>query len=272
MIPHEALWRMGIFFGVVAVMILWEVSAPRLSSYKRWSKRQLNNFLLLSVDILIMRLIFPASAVGVAWWAQENGYGILNVVAWNEWLELLIVMLFFDFAIYWQHVFFHHWPWLWRLHRLHHSDKTFDYSLSIRFHPLEILISMLYKSVLIILVGASPLSMLVFEVVLNAMALFNHGNINIKGKLDHALRWVIVTPDMHRIHHSVYPKETNSNYSFNLSIWDRLFGSYTKSPRDTHEKMNIGLEYFRSDNESKLWPMLTQPFRSNEDNEESIQS
>jgi sterol desaturase/sphingolipid hydroxylase (fatty acid hydroxylase superfamily) len=176
------------------------------------------------------------------------------------WLAILLAVAFLDFAVYAQHVLFHHVPWLWRLHRMHHADLEFDVTTALRFHPLEIMLSMLIKMAVVSLLGASAIAVVIFEVLLNATAMFNHANLRLSDPVDRSLRLAIVTPDMHRVHHSVRREETNSNYGFNLSIWDRLFGTYRAQPQDGHDAMTIGIEQFRSPRDLWIDRMLLQPF------------
>ena len=254
--------RLAIFLGVLCVMALAEVAAPRrrveIPRLIRWS----NNLALVVIDTALVRLVFPVLAVGVALIAQENGWGILNWIAAPDWLAVILSVILLDLVIYGQHVVFHKVPILWRLHRMHHADLEFDVTTALRFHPLEILISMALKIVVVALLGAPALAVLIFEVVLNASAMFNHANVKLPGAVDRVLRLILVTPDMHRVHHSVHPVETNSNFGFNLPWWDRLFGTYTAQPRDGHTDMTIGLTQFRSRRELWLDRLLLQPLQN----------
>ena len=254
--------RLAIFLGVLCVMALAEVAAPRrrveIPRLIRWS----NNLALVVIDTALVRLVFPVLAVGVALIAQENGWGILNWIAAPDWLAVILSVILLDLVIYGQHVVFHKVPILWRLHRMHHADLEFDVTTALRFHPLEILISMALKIVVVTLLGAPALAVLIFEVVLNASAMFNHANVKLPGPVDRVLRLILVTPDMHRVHHSVHPVETNSNFGFNLPWWDRLFGTYTAQPRDGHTDMTIGLTQFRSRRELWLDRLLLQPLQN----------
>lgn len=261
LIPHEATIRLSAFLGVLALMMLWELAAPcrrvEIPRLLRWS----NNLALVALDAALLRLAFPVLAVGAAVWAADRGWGLFSLVPLPGWLAGILAFLFLDLAIYLQHVVFHAVPVLWRLHRMHHADLEFDATTGVRFHPVEILLSMALKLALVVALGAPPLAVLAFEVALNAAALFNHANIRLPGRLDAALRLVIVTPDMHRIHHSCDPAETNSNYGFNLPWWDRAFGTYRAAPRAGHQGMTIGLAAFRSRRELWLDRMLVQPLR-----------
>ncbi|MFT5113685.1 MAG: sterol desaturase/sphingolipid hydroxylase (fatty acid hydroxylase superfamily), partial [Parasphingorhabdus sp.] len=203
----------------------------------------------------------PAGAVGAAFFSQVNGYGLFNIWLTDTTAGLIAAFFLLDLAIYFQHRIFHAVPLLWRLHRVHHSDIGFDVTTALRFHPLEILLSLLIKMSLIVILGAPIISVIIFEIVLNGAAMFNHANMNITKGLDRLLRLFVVTPDMHRIHHSVHNKETNSNFGFNIPWWDRLFGTYTDQPRDGHDEMLIGLAEFRQQPDQRLDKLLVQPFR-----------
>ena len=258
----EPLVRPGAFAGVFALMALWEVLAPRrpqaIGRWRRWP----NNLGVVVVDTLVVRVLFPAGAVGVAMFAQAQGWGLLNVVQPPGWVAVPLSVLLLDLAIYGQHVAFHHVPVLWRLHRMHHADLEFDVTTGVRFHPVEIVLSMLIKSAVVVALGAPPLGVLAFEVLLNATSMFNHGNVRLPGWMDRVLRWLVVTPEMHRVHHSVVRRETDSNFGFNLPWWDRLFGTYRAQPEAGHEGMTIGIDRFRDTRELRLDRMLLQPLRS----------
>ena len=264
-LQQEPIIRLSVFLGMLVLMALWELAAPRrrndIPRLIRWS----NNFALVAVDTLIVRLVFPVLAVGLALTAYAQSWGLLGLVGLPFWAEVLLAFLILDLTIYLQHMMFHHVPVLWRLHRMHHSDTDFDLSTGLRFHPLEIIASMAIKLVAVAVIGAPALAVLLFEVVLNGTAIFNHGNVRLPLWLDRVLRLVMVTPDMHRVHHSVYPSETNSNFGFNLPWWDRLFGTYVAQPRDGHEGMKIGIERFRDRREQWLDRLLLQPFRGRND-------
>ena len=195
-------------------------------------------------------------------WAQQHAFGLLHALDWPHALNILLALLLLDLAIYAQHLLMHHVPLLWRLHSMHHSDTEIDVSTGLRFHPLEILLSMALKMALVAAIGAPVLAVLIFEILLNATSLFNHANLRLPAGLDRVLRLVVVTPDMHRVHHSWHRDETNSNFGFNLPWWDRLFGTYTAQPRDGHLGMSIGLHDFRHDSEQSLPALLLQPWRT----------
>jgi sterol desaturase/sphingolipid hydroxylase (fatty acid hydroxylase superfamily) len=258
---NEPLIRMVLFLAILLAMALWEVAAPRrrreIPRLIRWS----NNFGVVVIDTLLVRLMFPIVAVGLAVIAQQRGWGLFNVFETPTWIAFIISVLALDLAIYLQHVMFHAVPALWRLHRMHHADLEFDVSTGLRFHPVEILLSMGIKLAVVAALGPPALAVLVFEVLLNASSMFNHSNIRIPVRLDQWLRLFVVTPDMHRVHHSIHPSETNSNFGFNLPWWDRLLGTYRPQPREGHETMIIGIEQFRTRRDLWLDRMLIQPVR-----------
>ena len=255
----ETAIRLTVFLGVLIGMAMWEVAVPRrrveIPRLLRWS----NNLALVVVDTLLVRLAFPVVAVGLAVTAEQNGWGLLNQMNMTGWIMVLVAVLLLDLAIYLQHVLFHAVPALWRLHRMHHSDLEFDVTTGLRFHPLEILLSMGIKLGVVMALGPPALAVLIFEVLLNASSMFNHSNIRLPLRIDRLLRLLIVTPDMHRVHHSIHPLETNSNFGFNVPWWDRILGTYLEQPNCGHEDMVIGIEQFR--NKRSLWldRMLIQP-------------
>ena len=257
----EATIRLAIFLGVLAAMALWEMAAPRrrleIPRVIRWT----NNLALVVVDTVILRLTFPILAVGLAVMAEDRGWGLFNNLDVPLWIAVVVSMLLLDLAIYLQHVMFHAVPGLWRLHRMHHADLDFDVTTGLRFHPVEILISMGIKLAVVAALGPPAIAVLLFEVILNATALFNHANIDLPRPMDRVLRLIVVTPDMHRVHHSVDPRETNSNYGFNLPWWDRLLGTYIAQPANGHEAMDVGIEQFRTRRDLWLDRMLIQPLR-----------
>ena len=258
-LANESVLRLAVFLGVLVVMAGWELAAPRrrqdIPRVIRWT----NNFALVVVDTVILRLTFPILAVGVALIAEERGWGLFNALDLPLWLAVLLSILLLDLAIYLQHVLFHVVPGLWRLHRMHHADLEFDVTTGLRFHPVEIVLSMVIKLAVVAALGAPAVAVLLFEVLLNATALFNHANIRLPAGADRVLRWVMVTPDMHRVHHSMIPAETNSNFGFNLPWWDRLLGTYRAQPEAGHEGMTIGIEQFRTPRDLWLDRMLVQP-------------
>ncbi|MBI2312158.1 MAG: sterol desaturase family protein [Betaproteobacteria bacterium] len=259
---HEVAIRLGAFFGIFALMALWEILAPRRRLSVSKPKRWLNNLGVVVLNSVVVRLLFPAAAVGVAAFAASHGWGIFNYLQAPFWAAVALSFVAMDFAIYLQHVMFHAVPVLWRLHRMHHADLDFDVTTGARFHPIEIVLSMLIKFAVIVVLGAPVLAVVLFEVVLNGTAMFNHGNVRLAGALDRRLRWVLVTPDMHRVHHSIEEAESNTNFGFNLSLWDRLFGTYTAAPRLGHEGMAIGVRGFRDERQCATLPgMLAIPFQ-----------
>jgi sterol desaturase/sphingolipid hydroxylase (fatty acid hydroxylase superfamily) len=259
-LAHEPVIRSSAFFCILVVMAVWEAAAPRRQrAFSRWV-RWPSNLGLVFLNTLVLRLSIPVAAVGIAVLAEQRAWGLLNNVTLPGWGRIAIAILLLDLAIYLQHVLFHAVPALWRLHRMHHADLDFDVTTGARFHPIEILLSMGLKLAVVASVGAPPVAVLVFEVMLNATAMFNHSNVALPERLDRGLRWIIVTPDMHRVHHSVVPRETNSNFGFNLPWWDRLFRTYCAQPTNGQEGMTIGLDHFRDPGQLRLDRMLVQPF------------
>lgn len=260
-LPSEPYIRLGAFLGIFALMALWEFLAPRrvraVSRWVRWP----NNLAIVALNTALLRVIFPTAAVGLALLGEQRGWGLLNAVALPPWLEIALAVAALDLIIYLQHVMFHAVPAFWRLHRMHHADLDFDVTTGARFHPVEILLSMLIKLAAVAALGAPALAVLVFEVLLNATAMFNHSNVHLPSAIDRVLRWIVVTPEMHRVHHSILPYETNSNFGFNAPWWDRLFGTYRAQPEAGHERMTIGLSQFRDPRELWLDRLLTQPLR-----------
>lgn len=262
MFSAEPMIRLGCFLLVLASVALWELLAPRRAQRIARAQRWPANLGVVVLDTLVVRLLFPMTAVGVAILAQAKGWGLFSVLPAPQWVALAGSLLLLDLAIYAQHVAFHYVPPLWRLHRMHHADLEFDVTTGLRFHPVEIALSMLIKFAAIIILGAPPLAVMIFEVTLNATSMFNHGNVRLFARLDGWLRWVVVTPEMHRVHHSILWRETNSNFGFNLPWWDRLFGTYRAQPAAGHEQMTIGIDRFRDPVELRLDRMLLQPFHS----------
>ena len=258
---NETTIRLSFFLGMLLVIGLWEVFAPRralkVSKLLRWS----NNLGLVFLNNLILRFIFPAAAVGMAVFAQQHGWGIFNYHDVHLLIAVIASVIAMDFIIYLQHVMVHAVPVLWRLHRVHHADLDYDVTTGARFHPIEIILSMLIKLATIAVLGPPVVAVIIFEVTLNAMAMFNHGNIGLPAGLDKLLRFFVVTPDMHRVHHSVEDDETNSNFGFNLSCWDHLFGTYREQPRAGHIDMKIGIKGFNSARQTAwIHSMLIMPF------------
>ena len=262
---HEPYVRLAVFGMVFAIIAIWEGVAPRrhqrIARLTRWP----GNLGIVFLNTAVVRVLFPTGAVALALLAEQKGWGALNVWQAPAWVAVPLAIIVLDLAIYFQHVLFHATPALWRLHRMHHTDLEFDVTTGSRFHPVEIALSMIIKLTVVAAVGAPAIAVLVFEVLLNATAMFNHGNISIPVSVDRILRRLVVTPDMHRVHHSIRTQETNSNFGFNLPWWDRLFGTYRDQPADGHDAMVIGVEQFRDPGELRLDRLLTQPFRKAED-------
>jgi sterol desaturase/sphingolipid hydroxylase (fatty acid hydroxylase superfamily) len=258
---HEATIRLAAFIGVFTVMALWEVAAPRRArSYSRLT-RWPSNLAIVALNTVLVRILLPATAVSLAVLSAQRGWGLLNSLSFPWWSSVVGSVVLLDLAIYLQHVMFHAVPALWRLHRMHHADLDFDVTTGTRFHPIEIILSMLIKFGVVAALGTSAVGVLIFEVLLNATSMFNHGNVRIPVGLDRWLRLLVVTPDMHRVHHSIVVGETNSNFGFNLPWWDRLLGTYRDQPAAGHKGMTIGIEQFRQSRELRLDRMLLQPFR-----------
>lgn len=259
LLHYEPIIRLSCFLGVLLAMMGWEWRWPRRTLSLPRARRWPANLGIILIDSGVLRWLFPVLAVGMAELAENRNWGLFHGLNAPFWLAFVATLLLLDLTIYAQHVAFHKIPLLWRLHRMHHTDLDFDVTTALRFHPLEIALSMLLKLAVVVLLGAPPVAVMLFEVILNATALFNHGNVRLSRKLDRALRWVLVTPDMHRVHHSIHREETDSNFGFNLPWWDRLFGTYRDQPRDGHVGMTIGLEYFRDWRATRLDGLLLQP-------------
>jgi sterol desaturase/sphingolipid hydroxylase (fatty acid hydroxylase superfamily) len=260
-LDNETPIRLGIFLGVLVLVAASEALSPRrLRAFSRW-RRWPSNFGIVVLNTVVLRLLFPVAAVGMAWYAREHGWGLFNAVQAPAALAIVVSVVALDLFIYLQHVMFHAVPALWRLHRMHHADLDFDVTTGARFHPIEIVLSMVIKLAAVVVLGAPPVAVVIFEVILNATAMFNHGNLRLPLAVDRVLRLIVVTPDMHRVHHSIEPSETNSNFGFNLPWWDRLLGTYRAQPAAGHEAMTIGIEQFREADDLRLDRMLIQPFR-----------
>ncbi len=258
---NEPVIRLGFFVGIFLLMAIWELAAPRraltVSKIVRWS----NNIGLVVINSVVLRLLFPAGAIGLAAFAAENGWGLLNYYSLPYVLAIVLAVVALDFVIYLQHVLVHAIPALWRFHRVHHADLDFDLTTGARFHTVEIILSMLIKFATIVVLGPPIVAVVIFEVVLNGMSMFNHANVHLPLAVDRVLRLLLVTPDMHRVHHSREDNETNSNYGFNLAIWDRIFGTYIDQPRGGHEGMTIGIHKYRDPKQVNWLPgMLALPF------------
>lgn len=258
----EVILRIGAFVSVFAVMAVLEIYMPRRPLTRSKAKRWLTNIGIVMLNTALLRITFPLLAVGIAWMAQMRGWGLFNLTDEPVWLEFILAIIALDLAIYLQHVAAHKIPILWRLHQVHHADPDIDLTTGARFHPIEIVVSMIYKMLVVIALGASPWAVIVFEVILNALAMFNHANFALPVKIDAIVRRMFVTPDFHRVHHSTIRHETDSNYGFNLSIWDRAFGTYIPQPEKGHDNMDIGLKAYRDDAPTTLLWCLKQPFRN----------
>jgi sterol desaturase/sphingolipid hydroxylase (fatty acid hydroxylase superfamily) len=256
--------RLLAFAGIFAAMAAWEVLAPRREQRLARGSRWPSNIVIVALDTVLVRLVFPVTAVGVALIAEARGWGLLHAFGVPMWVSVPAAVIALDLAIYLQHVLFHAVPALWRLHRMHHADLEVDVTTGARFHPIEILLSMGLKLGVVVALGAPAVAVLMFEVLLNATSMFNHSNVRMPARLDRLLRWIVVTPDMHRVHHSIAARETNSNFGFNLPWWDRLFGTYRAQPAAGHDAMTLGIEQFRDPAEQRLDRMLTQPFREDD--------
>lgn len=254
--------RLACYLGVFAAMALWEVAAPRRPAPAPRRSRWPGNIGLSVVGAVASRLVAPSGAVGFAWFAQSHPFGVLHRVEWNPGVEFTLAVILLDLVIYLQHRLVHAIPLLWRFHRVHHADTHLDVSSGSRFHPVEILFSMGVKLGAILLLGAGPGAVFIFEVLLNATSMFNHSNVVLPAVVDRWLRWLVVTPDVHRIHHSILSRETDSNFGFNLPWWDRIFGTYRATPEMGQEGMTLGLDEFRAAGERRLDRLLSQPFRA----------
>ena len=254
--------RLGVFLGLFALMAMWETLGPRRTRLLPRIRRWPGNFGVALLDALFTRLVAPAGAVGFALIADTRHWGALHQVQWPAWAEGLIAFVILDLAIYLQHRLVHALPMLWRFHRMHHADVDLDVTSGARFHPVEILFSLGIKFLVITALGAPAVAVLLFEIVLNGTAMFNHGNVRMPPLLEKIVRCLVVTPDMHRVHHSVLRRETDSNFGFNLPWWDRLFGTYRPEPEAGHEGMTLGLDEFRDPKETRLDRLVTQPFRN----------
>jgi len=259
-LANETVIRLICFLGIFVVMALWEVSRPRRRQTVSRRVRWLGHLGVLTIDTAISRVLTPTAAVGMAVLSADRGWGLLNQFELPVWVSFGISVVALDFAIYLQHVMFHAVPVLWRVHRMHHADIEFDLTTGVRFHPIEIVLSMGIKLCAVVVLGPPAIAVLIFEVILNATSLFNHSNIRLPLVFDRMLRCVVVTPDMHRVHHSVEPTEANSNFGFNLAWWDRLLGTYRAQPDAGHESMIIGIHQFRAIRDLRIDRMLLQPF------------
>lgn len=259
---HEASLRLGIFISILVLMMGFEAVFPRKTRALGRTRRWTSNLLIVIIDSIFVRFLFPIVAVGVAALSVKNGWGFFNFTPLPDWLEIAIAIILLDMAIYWQHVAFHRIPFFWSFHKVHHVDRDIDVTTGLRFHPIEIGFSLVYKLAVVLILGAPVLAVILFEIILNGCAMFNHSNVKLPLSVDRILRRFIVTPDMHRVHHSTRMGETNSNYGFSISLWDRIFRSYIDQPEAGHDDMVIGLEEHQSMGPSSLTWSLLLPFKS----------
>jgi sterol desaturase/sphingolipid hydroxylase (fatty acid hydroxylase superfamily) len=258
---HEPLIRLGAFIIIFLAMALWETLWPRRQQAFARRARWPHNIGLLLVDVAVLHVVAPSTAIALALAGELHGWGLVNALALPSWIAIPLAVVLLDLTIYFQHVMFHAVPTLWRLHRVHHTDLDFDVTTGTRFHPIEILISTGIKCAAVAAIGAPASAVLAFELLLNGTAMFNHANARLPQAVDQLLRWIVVTPDMHRVHHSVVYNETNSNFGFNLPWWDRIFGTYRARPAAGHQAMTIGVDAFRTREDLRLDRLLVQPFR-----------
>jgi sterol desaturase/sphingolipid hydroxylase (fatty acid hydroxylase superfamily) len=256
----EATVRLLLFLGIFAAMALFELALPRRALIFSRARRWTTNLAIVATDTAVLRIVFPMAAVGVAQWAGDQGLGLFPALGMPLWIAGLLGFVLLDFAVWAEHWASHKIPLLWRIHRMHHADRDIDLTTALRFHPLEIVVSMLWKAAIVVAFGIPAGAVLVFEVVLNGAAMFNHANVRLPLTLDRWLRLLVVTPDMHRVHHSVIRRETDSNYGFNLAIWDRLFGTYVAQPAKGHEGMTIGLDEYQHEGPTGYVWSLGVPF------------
>lgn len=260
----ESWIRLAAFASALIALGLLERAIPRRQLRVAWQRRWRTNLSIVAVNAIMLRLLafaaVPVAAVAAAHTAQIHGIGLLKWLSWPNWLEVIVAVLILDLAIWFQHVVSHRYPVLWRLHQVHHADRDVDVTTALRFHPIEIALSMVWKIVVVFATGASVVAVVLFEVVLNVASMFNHANVRLSDRQDSALRRIVVTPDMHRVHHSVHRDEHNTNFGFCLSIWDKVFGTYAAQPRDGHEVMDLGLSPFRDESPSRFGWSLKLPF------------
>jgi sterol desaturase/sphingolipid hydroxylase (fatty acid hydroxylase superfamily) len=257
---NELLIRLGFFFGILVVMFLWELIAPRRPLTTSKITRWFSNLGLVLIDSIVVRLVFPTALAGIALLVQQRGWGLFNQFELPYLLKIIFSVLVLDFVIYLQHIVFHSVPLFWRLHMVHHTDMDIDVTTGVRFHPIEIILSMGIKMIVVVLIGAPAVAVLIFEIILNGTSMFNHGNVHYSQNIDSILRLLVVTPEMHRVHHSTIRWETNSNLGFNFPWWDRLFGTYRDQPAKGHLEMTIGLDQYKEPNKLTLPWLLVLPF------------
>jgi sterol desaturase/sphingolipid hydroxylase (fatty acid hydroxylase superfamily) len=257
---NELLIRLGFFFGILVVMFLWELIAPRRPLTTSKIIRWFSNLGLVVIDSIVVRLFFPTALAGIALLVQQRGWGLFNQFELPYLLKIIFSVLVLDLVIYLQHIMFHSVPLFWRLHMVHHTDMDIDVTTGVRFHPIEIILSMGIKMIVVVLIGAPAVAVLIFEIILNGTSMFNHGNVHYSQNIDSILRLLVVTPEMHRVHHSTIRWETNSNLGFNFPWWDRLFGTYRDQPAKGHLEMTIGLDQYKEPNKLTLPWLLVLPF------------
>lgn len=262
LISHESAVRLSVFVGVLLLMLSWESRAPWRALTQARLSRWFSHGCLTAINTLSLRLFVPIAAVALAELSDANQWGLLNWWPLSESIAIILAIVVLDLVIYWQHRLFHLWPWLWRLHKVHHADLDYDTTTAVRFHPLEILLSMLIKLSAVVVLGVPPVSVVIFEILLNACAMFNHGNVRLPEVIERPLRWLIVTPNMHRVHHSIELKESNTNFGFCLSVWDRLFRSYQSHPGGGYKKLVFGLKEVQETQRAvPLISLLLLPFK-----------
>lgn len=259
-LAHESALRLGFFLSALALLAMWELLAPRRAFESSKAARWTNHIALAGLNMFFVRVLLPMAGVGLAAFTAERGAGLLNMLPMPYVLAVVISLLALDLAVYVVHLAFHTSPVLWRMHRVHHADTGFDVTTAVRFHPIQAVLGTLIKLGVILSLGTPVLAVLLFETAFHALLLFNHANVRIRPRVERVLRWLVVTPDMHRVHHSVHMNETNSNYGFALPWWDRLFGTYHPAPLDGHERMLVGIESFRSGRDLRIDRMLLNPF------------
>ncbi len=257
---NEAGLRVFFFVAILAIMAIWEMLSPRRDRRIGRPVRWVRNLSLVFLNSFLARVVVPFTAVGAALYAGQHQIGLWHILHLPYIISVILSLLMLDLLIYLQHVIFHHVPLLWRLHKIHHIDQEIDVTTGLRFHPLEIILSVLIKSTAVILLGVPVMAVVIFEILLNATAMFNHGNVKLPATIDRILRWIIVTPDMHRVHHSVIMSETNSNFGFNLPWWDRIFRTYQARPAAGHDGMKIGLQDYQDVEKTGLWSLIIIPF------------
>jgi sterol desaturase/sphingolipid hydroxylase (fatty acid hydroxylase superfamily) len=260
MMDSEPLFRLAAFFGVLGLLATWEVLAPRRQLTADKVMRWVANLSVVVLNTVMLRALFATGAVGVAVAATQERWGVLNHLTWPTWLEVFVAVIALDFVLYLQHVMFHAVPTFWRFHMMHHADLDCDVTTGVRFHPIEVILSLVIKLTAVVVLGAPPAAVLSFEILLNATSMFNHSNVSMPVSVDRVLRWLVVTPDMHRIHHSIDPRETNRNFGFNLPWWDHLLGTYLANPAQGHETMTLGLAQFRDPKRLNFTGILALPF------------